>query len=142
MFSAPDLEKPEENRYVRPQAGPWPKLPQTSRARNIFSNFSSKFDQNLTKFDQAGMSKFWGLLFFWKKNRRRPPGLGTQGVTVRPHRHRGLAWPVWPQVGTILKIKNGLIGPLTAPNDAPISSPSGKFRGGAKYGPPRAPKKN
>ena len=37
--------------------------------------------------------------------------------------------------------QNGLIGPLTAPNDVPISSPSGKFRGGAKYGPPGAPGK-
>ena len=43
------------------------------------------------------MSKFWGLLFFWEKNRRRPPGLGTQGVTVRPPRHLGLIeeWPDW-----------------------------------------------
>ena len=27
-------------------------------------HFGSKVDQKLTKFDQAGMSKFWGLLFF------------------------------------------------------------------------------
>ena len=88
MFSAPDLEKPKENQGFRLQAGPWPKLPQTSRARNIFGQFLSKNDQNLTKFDQAGMSKFWGLLFFWRKNRRRPPGLGTQGFMHHP----SLAW--------------------------------------------------
>ena len=70
MFSAPDLEKPKENQGFRLQAGPWPKLPQTSRARNILGHFWSKFDQQLIKFDQAGMSKFWGLLFFWGK---KPP---------------------------------------------------------------------
>ena len=36
-------------------------------------------------------------------------------------------------------LQNGLIGPLTAPNEVPISSLSGKFRGGAKYGPPGPP---
>ena len=46
--------------------GPWPKLPRKMRARNIFDNFWSKIDQKMTKFDQAGMSKFWGVLFFWK----------------------------------------------------------------------------
>ena len=67
MFSALDLETPEENQCFWPHAGPWPKLPQTSRARNILAHFWLKFDQKLTKFDQAGMSTFWGLLFFWRK---------------------------------------------------------------------------
>ena len=31
--------------------------------------------------------------------------------------------------------QNGLIEPPMAPNEVPISSPSGKFGGGAKYGP-------
>ena len=53
----------------------------------------------------------------------------------------GLAWPAWPQVGPILKIRNRLIGPLAAPNDVPISSPSGKFPVGAEYGPTRASEK-
>ena len=83
MFSVPDLQKTEENRCFRPQAGAWPKLPQTSRARNIFSHFWATSGQNLTKVDQAGMSKFWGLLFFWRKNRRRPPGSEAQSLMVR-----------------------------------------------------------
>ena len=45
----------------------------------FFDHFWSKNNPKLTKFDQAGMSNFWGLLFFRKKKRRRPPGLGTQG---------------------------------------------------------------
>ena len=63
----------------------------------------------LIKFDQAGMSKFLGLLFFRKKNRRRPPGSEPQGVMVRPIYHQGLvdgwpclpglAWPALSQVG-------------------------------------------
>ena len=43
-----------------------PKLPQTSRPRNIFGHFGSTFDQQFTKFDQAGMSTFLEVLFFWK----------------------------------------------------------------------------
>ena len=66
----------------------FPELPQTSRARNIFGHFWLKNNQNLTKLDQAGMSKFWGVLFFRKKNRRRPPGLGTKGFIHHP----SLAW--------------------------------------------------
>ena len=152
------------------------------------------------------MSKFWGLLFFWGKNRRRPPGLGTQGFMYHPslawlaclalaclailasYRPRSpclhqqqrprreaprrppkaagvvVAWCrqgergrneamdsqasqgqpsnrgriVW-DLGLEWIFQNGLIGPLTAPNDVPISSPSGKFRGDAKYGAPGAP---
>ena len=36
-----------------------------------------------------------GVLIFWRIFRRRPPGLGTQGVTVRPIRHLGL-FEEWP----------------------------------------------
>ena len=67
MLSAPHLEKPKENRCFRPQAGPWPKLPQTSRARNMLGHLWSKFNLNLSDSDQAGTSKSWGLLFFWGK---------------------------------------------------------------------------
>ena len=67
---------------------PLPKLPQTSRPRNIFGHFWSKKYQKFTKLDQAGMSKFWGVLFFWKKKRRRQPGLGTQGFIHHP----SVAW--------------------------------------------------
>ena len=49
-------------------------------------------------------------------------------------------WVGFLDLGLDWIFQNGLIGPLTAPNDVPISSPSGKFRAGAKYGPPRTPK--
>ena len=94
----PNVEKPKENQCFPPQTlknlrkidvfglrlGP---------GRNYHKHrgpgtFLVIFGQNLTKFDQAGMSKFWGLLFFWEKNRRRPPGLGTQGFMYHP----SLAW--------------------------------------------------
>ena len=57
-------------------------------------------------------------------------------VQVRP----GLIdeWPGPPghRLAKIWIFKNGLIGTLTAPIEVPISSPSGKFSGDAKYGPP------
>ena len=131
------------------------------------------------------MSTFWGLLFFCRKKRRRPPGSAAQSLMVRTFHdfkgfkgfqrisdaqsprgssprlsHAGFScgkslepFPGThglasrrPRPGSIPKgvarlaqvgpnLKNGLIGPLTAPNEVSISSPSGKFRGGAKYGP-------
>ena len=64
--------------------------------------------------------------------RRRPKA---DVVKVRP----GLIdeWPGLPglRLAKMWIFKNGLIGTLTAPNDVPSSSPSGKFRAGAKYGP-------
>ena len=77
IFGAPDFDPNVENtqeiktsssRCFRLQAGPWPKLPQTSRPQNILAHFWSKHYLKRTKFDQAGMSKFWGLLFFRKEN--------------------------------------------------------------------------
>ena len=88
MFSTPDLEKPKENRCFLPQAGPWPKLPRTSRARNIFGHVWSTFGQHLTKFDQAGMSKIWGLLFFWGKKTPEATWAGKPGFMYHP----SLAW--------------------------------------------------
>ena len=46
-----------------------------------------------------------------------------------------VGWDFW--IGGIQRI--GLIGPLTAPNEMPTSSPCSKFPGDAKYGPPRTP---
>ena len=68
------------------------------------------------------------------------PFPGAQGLVSRRPRPGSIPKGIarLAQVGP--NLKNGLIGPLTAPNEVPISSPSGKFRGGAKYGPPRTPK--
>ena len=68
--------------------------------------------------------------------RRRPKA---DVVKVRP----GLIheWPCLPghRLAKIWIFKNGLIGTLMAPNDVPISSPSSKSPGDAKYDPPGCP---
>ena len=75
-----------------------PKLPQTSRPRNIFGHFGSNNDLKMTKFDQADMSNFWGLLFFWKKTAGGHLGWEPRVLcTIQPWLGL-LAWPwlAWP----------------------------------------------
>ena len=129
--SGPGQEPGPKGQGQGPRAqGPRPTLPQTSRARNIFDHFWSKFDQNLTKFDQAGMSKFWGLLFFCGKNRRRPPGLGTL-VLCTIHLWLGLL--AWPWLAWLSSPRTGLARlACTSNNDRGAGNRAAGAKGGRR----------